>query len=74
MNLRTLRRALDPDAEPWEIQRARERQFLRRVRSAPTLRRLTWLEAQTAAGGVASDAEVAAWDRRVAAAREELGR
>ena len=56
--------------EPAHIATARERQFLRRERSA--LRRLTLLEALTNWGTVASDAEVAAHDARVAAAEKEL--
>ena len=56
--------------EDERIHAGRERQFLRRERSA--LRRLTLLEALTNWGTVASDAEVAAHDARVAAAEKEL--
>ena len=56
--------------DPPAIATARERQFLRRERSA--LRRLTLLEALTNWGTVASDAEVAAWDLQRAAAEKEL--
>lgn len=56
--------------EPECIQQARERQTWRAQRC--NLRRLTWLEAQTAWGAVATDGEVAAWDARVAAAEREL--
>ena len=60
----------DETTHPERILQGRERQHWRRARC--NLRRLTWLEAQTAYGAVASDAEVAAWDARLAEIRAAL--